>query len=130
MARLFQSMMGLVWLAPIVIALIGVQVAYQMQGRRWPVHVCVFGSLLATLPAAIYLQGIIDPTTVEAPGPGDGFAVLAYLILMVPIGIGYSIFAGLFPGKQTAINQVRPPQFQIRTLGVKYGQHPAFRFIP
>jgi hypothetical protein len=93
MARLFQKMMGLVWLAPIVIALIGVQIASQMQGRRWPVHVGVFGSLLATLPAAVYLQGIIDPTTVEAPGPGDGFAVLAYFILMVPISISYSIFA-------------------------------------
>lgn len=49
--------------------------------------------MLVALPAFIYLNGIVDPTTVERPGPGDGFVVLLYFLVMVLAGLGYSILA-------------------------------------
>jgi hypothetical protein len=33
--------------------------------------------------AAVYFQGIVDPTTIQNPEPGDGLDVLLYLPEMV-----------------------------------------------
>ena len=44
------------------------------------------------LPVYLRIQALLDPTTVLYPGPGDGFVVLIYLLLLVPSVIGYAIF--------------------------------------
>ena len=93
--RLFSVIWGWIWLIPILVTLVGGVLAQRAQGRRWIIHMCVFGCMLVALPAFIYLNGIVDPTTVESPGPGDAFVVLFYLLVMVLAGLGYSVFAGL-----------------------------------
>ena len=56
-------------------------------------HVFVLAMMLLAPFAAIYLQGIIDPTTIQNPGPGDGFVLLLYLPELILSAAAYLIFA-------------------------------------
>ena len=90
-AHLFLIIFGWIWLAPIVVTLAGCVSAVWMQGRRWIIHLCVFGCVLAALPAFISLWSAIDP--IAASEPTNAFTALLYLIAMVGFGLAYSIFA-------------------------------------
>ncbi|NGX94377.1 MAG: hypothetical protein G4V63_03800 [Candidatus Afipia apatlaquensis] len=75
MTKLFGFLLGLIWLVPILLAALGVVVSSRVSSGQWIVHSLVLAAMALMLPAALYLQGVIDPTTVEYPGPGDGFMV-------------------------------------------------------
>lgn len=91
MAHVFWIIFGWIWLAPIIVTLIGGVFALRAQSRRWIVHLCVFGCLLAALPAFIYLWGLIDRPS--ASEPTNAFMALLYLIAAVSFGLAYSILA-------------------------------------
>jgi hypothetical protein len=75
MTKLFAFLLGLIWLVPILLAALGIVVSSRVCSGQWIVHSLVLAAIALMLPAALYLQGVIDPTTVEYPGPGDGFMV-------------------------------------------------------
>lgn len=62
-------------------------------------HSLVIAAMLFVLPAFIFFQGVIDPTTIDGPGPGDGGIVLLYLAMLLhlamllPSAIAYAIIA-------------------------------------
>lgn len=91
MAHFFLTIFGWIWLAPIFVTIVGEVSALQALSRRWIIHLCVFGCLLAALPAYISLWSTIDPNA--ASEPTNAFTALLYLILMVGFGLAYSIFA-------------------------------------
>lgn len=91
MAHLFLIIFGWIWLAPIVVTIVGGVSAVRAQGRRWIIHLCVFGCLLAALPAFINLWSTIDLNA--ASEPTNAFTALLYVIVMVAFGLAYSIFA-------------------------------------
>lgn len=93
MTKLFNFLLGLTWLAPILLAAIGGVLSSRLSSGRWIVHSCVFAAMLLVLPAALYFQGVIDPTTVEYAGPGDGFVILLYLIMLIGSAFYYGAFA-------------------------------------
>ena len=96
-------------LMPILIVGLGIALSLRFTRRRWAIHGLVFAALLFTLPACLYVQGLVDPTTIAQPGLGDGFVVLLYLFTVVPAALGYSAFAWL-------ISRHNPP----KTLFLKY----------
>jgi hypothetical protein len=108
-ARLFAILWGWIWIIPIFVSIVGGVLALRAQRRRWIIHMCVFGCMLSALPAFIFLNGIIDPTTVEGPGPGDAFVALFYLLVMVLVGLGYSIFAGVLFWKRWPDTRKKTP---------------------
>jgi len=75
-AHLFLIIFGWIWLAPTVVTLAGCVSAVWMQGRRWIIHLCVFGCVLAALPAFISLWSAIDP--IAASEPTNAFTALLY----------------------------------------------------
>src|ERR1700761_2224736 len=93
MAKLFFMSLWLIWLTPIWVAVLGGTTSLHLSRRRWIVHVVVFAIMLLAPFAAIYLQGIIDPTSIENPGPGDGLALLLYAPELLLAVVLYSIFA-------------------------------------
>ena len=91
MADLFLVIFDWIWLAPIFVTIVGGVFALRVQSRRWIVHLCVFGCLLAALPAFLELWSTIDP---DAAGePTNAFTALHYLIVMVGFGLAYAVFA-------------------------------------
>lgn len=56
--------------------------------------------MLLVLPAVTYFQNVIDPTTVEYPGPGDGFLIFLYVIVMIASALYYAAFAWVTYRKQ------------------------------
>jgi hypothetical protein len=49
--------------------------------------------MLVALPTYLYFQALLDPTTIRNPGPGDGFVVLLYLVILLPTALVYSLFS-------------------------------------
>jgi hypothetical protein len=93
MSKLLNTLFGLIWLVPVLLAVFGCALSLRLSRRRWIVHILVLSAVLFALPAFIYLQGISDPTTILGPGPGDGWIVLFYLTMLVPSSVVYAIFA-------------------------------------
>jgi hypothetical protein len=106
LAHLFLIIFGWIWLAPIIVTIVGGVSALRAQGRRWIIHLCVFGFLLAALPAFISLWSTIDPNA--ASEPTNAFTALLYLIVMVAFGLAYSIFALVLFYKRSSVGWVEP----------------------
>jgi hypothetical protein len=80
-------------LAPIVILIAGVGGTLRMSRHRWLGHVVTAAGMLLTLPAYVWIGGVLDPTTIDYPGPGDGFLVLLYgFFLMLALSL-YAAYA-------------------------------------
>lgn len=94
MAKLYVHIMpGLVLVAPIVIIALGVVVSMHLSWGRWIIHLLVFAALVCAPLAAFRIEWWADPTTILYPGPGEGFLVILYLVLMIPLALGYAVFA-------------------------------------
>jgi hypothetical protein len=93
MSKLLNTLFGLLWLAPVLLAVLGGIVSSRLSRRRWVVHGLVFAAMLFALPAFTYFQGVIDPTTIEGAGPLDGAILLLYLVMLALSAPIYAIFA-------------------------------------
>jgi hypothetical protein len=93
MAKLFGLFLVLIWFAPVWTATLGTVIHMRMSRRRWIVHVAVLVVMPLAPLLALYLQGIVDPTTIQNPGPGDGFALLLYVPEMVLSFLIYAVVA-------------------------------------
>lgn len=93
MAKLYFQFWPLIWLTPILIVAFGVILSRRLTRGRWLIHALVFAALILALPGSIYLQGLLDPTTIDAPGGGEGFVVLLYVVVLIPAAVYYGIFA-------------------------------------
>jgi hypothetical protein len=93
MAKLFGLFLALIWFAPVWFATLGTVIHMRMSRRRWIVHIAVLVVMLFAPISAVYLQGIVDPTTIQNPGPGDGLALLLYLPEMVLSFLIYGVIA-------------------------------------
>jgi hypothetical protein len=91
----YFSFSGWVPFAPILIVGVAILVTLRMSKHKWIVHALTFAALFLTLPVYIWIGGVLDPTSIENPGPGDGFVVLLYFLALVPMAIGYAIYAWL-----------------------------------
>jgi len=49
--------------------------------------------MILALPIYVYFQGVLDPTTILYPAPGDGFVALFYLVILLPTALVYSVFS-------------------------------------
>jgi hypothetical protein len=95
MTRFYLSLFPWIPFAPIFIMIVAVFVSARMSMHRWAIHIGAFAALFLTLPLYIWTCALLDPTTIEYPGPGDGFVVLLYLFFLVPMTIGYSAYVWL-----------------------------------
>jgi hypothetical protein len=93
MSRLFFALSSWVLFAPIFIAIVAGVVTIQMLRYKWIVHTLAFAAFFFTFPVYHFIEGILDPTIIEYPGPGEGFGLLFYVINLVPTLIIYSVFA-------------------------------------
>lgn len=105
MAKLFGLLLALIWFAPVWIATLGIVIQMRMSRRRWIVHIAVLVAMLFAPISAVYLQGIVDPTTIQNPGPGDGLAILLYLPEMT---LSFLIYAAV----ATASRRTSRPGFR------------------
>jgi hypothetical protein len=103
MGKLFTFFWGLIWLVPILLAGLGYAFSSRLSRGRWAVHSLIFAAMLLVLPAAIYLQGVIDPTTIEGPGPADGMIVQLYLVVMVVSALYYAAAAWVIYRKHNPV---------------------------
>ena len=92
MRILLHSLFVYLPLAPLVLAVLGAIISLQLAYRRWIVHAITLIAMVLALPIYIYIEGVVDPTTIQYPGPGDGFVVLLYGVVLVLTGIGYLAF--------------------------------------
>jgi len=84
-----------VWVAfaPIIIIGAAIFVTLRMSKHKWVIHVLTFAAFLFTMPVYIWIGGILDPSTIEGPGPGDGFVVLLYYFNSLLTAIFYACYA-------------------------------------
>jgi hypothetical protein len=95
LTRFYSSLAAWIGFTPIFIVGVAIFVTIRMSRYKWIVHVLTFSALLLTLPVYIWIRGILDPTTIEYPGPGEGFIVLIYLFYSVPMIVAYATYAWL-----------------------------------
>ncbi len=89
-------MLLLAWpFAPLLIVPAAIVMTARISRVRWMAHVLTLVALLVAGPVCIWLQGILDPTTIKYPGPGEGLGVLLYLFNLVPATLIYSGYAWL-----------------------------------
>jgi len=93
--RLYLELFPFLPFAPILIVGFGIALSLHVSRRRWVVHVAVFVSLLVVPLAYLFVQALVDPTTVKFPGPGDGLVAFLYLLILIPSALGYLGFAWL-----------------------------------
>lgn len=93
MSKLFLNLWPWTWLLPIVLCGSAISLARRLSRGRWLLHFAVVLLMLAMLPLPIYLQGLADPTTIEHPGPGDGFAFLLYIMALISSLVAYLLAA-------------------------------------
>jgi hypothetical protein len=82
----------LIMIFPPLVAVCGALLALRLRWTKWLVHFVVIATILVAPLFAVYIEGILDPTTVEYPGPGDGLVLLVYLFTAVPSLFGYLVF--------------------------------------
>lgn len=92
-AHYYFALLGCVVMAPLVMMMAGIFKTLRMSRHKWMVHVITFCAMVFALPAAIWIGGVLDPTTIEYPGPGEGFAALAYVFCLMPCALLYSVYA-------------------------------------
>lgn len=101
--RTFESVYLSLWLwvplAPLATLVVGIGATFRMSRYRWIAHVLVFAVMLLALPIYLWGRGIVDPTSIEHPGPGDGFGVLLYILFAVLSMISYAVYAVLCRSK-------------------------------
>jgi hypothetical protein len=79
--------------APLIIMIAAIAATLHMSKRRWVVHLLTFAAMLVALPIYFRIGGILDPTTIDYPGPGEGFLVLLYGFFLVPAVLLYAAYA-------------------------------------
>jgi hypothetical protein len=86
-----------VWVAfaPIIIMFLAIFVTLKISTHKWIIHALTFAAFLFTMPVYIWIGGILDPSTIEGPGPGDGFVVLLYYFNSLWTAIFYATYAWL-----------------------------------
>lgn len=77
---------------PPLVAVCGAILALRLHWTKWLVHFVVFSAVLVAPFFWVYIESIVDPTTVQMPGPGEGPALLGYLFTAVPSLLGYLVF--------------------------------------
>jgi hypothetical protein len=92
LAKLYMSLFLAMPLSPILILAAAVAVSFRMKRGRWIVHIVAFAAMLLSMPLYLKGRGILDPTSIEYPGPGDGFGVLLWLMFLVPCLVGYGMY--------------------------------------
>jgi hypothetical protein len=78
---------------PVLIVVTSAMATRRMSGYRWVVHVLTFVGVFLTLPVFIWLGAVLDPTSLELPGPMDGFVYLVCLLVAIASIIGYAVYA-------------------------------------
>lgn len=82
----------LIIIFPPLLAVCGAHLALRLRRTKWLVHFVVIATILVAPLVAVSIEGILDPTTVEYPGPGEGLLLLVYLFTAGPSLLGYLIF--------------------------------------
>jgi hypothetical protein len=77
---------------PLLVAVCGALLALRLHWTKWLVHFVVIDAILVAPLFAVYIEGILDPTTVDYPGPGEGLLLFLYLFTAVPSLLGYLVF--------------------------------------
>jgi hypothetical protein len=95
MSKFYLQLAPYIPFSPVLLAGVGAAVSYRLSRGRWIIHIFVFTALIFALPASFYLLGLADPSTIENPGYGEGFAILAYLLFAALAALGYSFFSWL-----------------------------------
>jgi hypothetical protein len=83
---------SLVIIFPPLVAVCGALLALRLRWTKWLVHFVVIATIPAAPLFAVFIEGVLDPTTVEYPGPGEGLLLLVYLFTAAPSLLGYLIF--------------------------------------
>jgi hypothetical protein len=78
MFRFYQSLFVFLPFAPPVLAVLGGIISLRLSRRRWIVHTITFVAMLLALPIYIHFLGVLEPASVQYPGPGDAFVALLY----------------------------------------------------
>jgi len=83
---------ALLMIFPPLVAVCGALLALRLHRTKWLVHFVVIAAILLAPLLAVYIESILDPTTVEYPGPGEGLLLFVYVFTAVPSLLGYLVF--------------------------------------
>jgi hypothetical protein len=79
-------------LSPVFIGAIGIVVTQLMKRHKWPIHILACTAMIASMPLYQHISGILDPTLIEGPGPGDHLVVGMWVDVLVVSLILYAAY--------------------------------------
>lgn len=89
MYRLYLDLFSFLPLAPPVLAALGTLVYLRLPQHRWVVHAVTSLAMVFAFPCYVYFLGVLDPSSIQYPGPGDAFIWMAYLVVLLPTALVY-----------------------------------------
>ncbi len=102
--RFYFSLGAWIPFAPLAILIAAIPITVRMSRHRWLGHVLALAAMLLALPAYFLIAGILDPTMIAYPGPGDGFVVLLYGFFLVPAFLLYAAYAWVTRKRELAVS--------------------------
>jgi hypothetical protein len=90
---LYHALFMPIAFSPPPIAAVGITATREMLQRRWPVLGLVFSAMVLAMPVCLWGRGLLDPLSIERPGPGDGLVVLLWVVFLFPLLIYYTAYA-------------------------------------
>jgi hypothetical protein len=79
--------------SPFIVVVVAVIATQLIKRGRWIVHILAFVAMVLLMPVYLHIQAVLDPTSIDYPGPGDGFGLLLWLYCLVPSIIFYAGYA-------------------------------------
>jgi hypothetical protein len=90
---LHRSLFDVALFSPFIIMFIAMMAARWIKRGRWLVHTLAVAAMVASMPIYLHIEGVLDPSSIEYPGPGVGFGILLWLFCLVTALILYAAYA-------------------------------------
>jgi hypothetical protein len=104
-----RSLLPWVIFSPLLVVVLACSVTQFMKKGRWIVHILAFAAMILPMPIYLHVQFVLDPTSIEYPGPGDAIGFFLWLFLMVLSIIVYAAYAWLIWWMRRDRRQARTP---------------------
>ena len=91
LASTYFSLQPALLFLPFLIVVIAMVAVRRMRTRKWIAHALAFSAMFLAVPVYVEIGAILDPYSVELPGPLDGLFYLVCMCIAVLTMIGYTI---------------------------------------
>jgi hypothetical protein len=93
LAKLHHALQPWIVFSPVLILGAAVIATQLIKRGKWLVHTSAVAAMVLSGPVYLHIQDVLDPSSIEHPGPGDGLGVLMWLFCLALALILYAAYS-------------------------------------